>query len=135
MAQSHLGDEGVSIAVQLEDSHEGLGGNLYGPQVPHLLLAFLLLFQQLLFTGDIAAVALGQHVLTHGLHRFTGDDAPADGRLNGYFEQLARDILLQLFAQPPGAGIGLIPVGDEAEGVHAVSPFRSRSTFTRSLVR
>ena len=53
-------------------------------------------FQQLLFTGDIAAVALGQHVLTHGLHRFTGDDAPADGRLNGHLKQLAGDILLQL---------------------------------------
>ena len=37
MAQSHLGDEGVSIAVQLEDGHEGLGGNLYGSQIPHLL--------------------------------------------------------------------------------------------------
>jgi hypothetical protein len=39
MAQSHLGDEGVSIAVQLEDGHEGLGGNLYRTQIPHLLLA------------------------------------------------------------------------------------------------
>ena len=26
-----------SIAVQLEDGHEGLGGNLYGSQIPHLL--------------------------------------------------------------------------------------------------
>ena len=39
------GRQKESIAVQLEDGHEGLGGNLHGSQVPHLLFAFLLLFQ------------------------------------------------------------------------------------------
>ena len=33
------GRQKESIAVQLEDGHEGLGGNLYGSQIPHLLLA------------------------------------------------------------------------------------------------
>ena len=43
----------MSIAVQLEDGHEGLGRHLDGTEVPHLLLALFLLFQQFLFAGFI----------------------------------------------------------------------------------
>ena len=49
--------------------------NLHGAEVAHLLLALLLLFEQLLLAGDVAAVALGEHVLAHGLHRLARDDA------------------------------------------------------------
>ncbi len=45
---------------------------------------------------DVAAVALGRHVLAHGLDRFAGDDLGADGGLYGDVELLARDQLLEL---------------------------------------
>ena len=107
--------------VQLEDGHEGLGGELDGAQGAHLLLAFLLLFQQLLLPADVAAVALGQHVLPHGLDGLAGDDLAADGRLDGDLEELAGDVLLQLFADLPGAAVGLVPVDDEGQGVHLLA--------------
>ena len=94
----------VSIAVQFEHSHEGFGGDLDGAQIPHLLFSFLLLLQQLFLAGNVAAVALGQNILSHGLYRFPGDDAPADGRLDGDLKELAGDIILQLFAQAAGPG-------------------------------
>ena len=84
------------ILVQLQNGHKGIGGNGDGTEGTHPLLAFLLLFQQLLFPGDIAAVALGQHVLAQGLDGFPGDDLAADGRLNRNFELSPGDILLQL---------------------------------------
>ena len=73
----------ASIAIQLEDGHEGFRGDLDGAQIPHLLFSLFLLLQQLFLSGDIAAVALGQDILSHGFYGFPGDDAPADGRLDG----------------------------------------------------
>ena len=48
--------------------------HLHGAERAHFLFALLLLFQQLLLPGDVAAVALGQHVFAQGLHRLPGDD-------------------------------------------------------------
>ena len=39
----------------------------------------------------------------------------ADGRLHRDLKQGAGDVVPQLFTQPPGAGVGLLPVGDENE--------------------
>ncbi len=41
------------------------------------LLSFLLLLQKLLLSGNIAAVALCQYVLTHGLYSLSGDNLTA----------------------------------------------------------
>ena len=60
--------------------------------------ALFLLFQQFFLAGDVAAVALGQHILAHGLDRLAGDDLAADGRLNGDLEEVARDVVPQLLA-------------------------------------
>src|SRR5262245_44394043 len=65
----------------------------------HALLAFFLLFEQLPLPGDVATVALGKHVLSHRSDGFAGNDVTADGGLNGDFEHLARDQLLQPFRQ------------------------------------
>ena len=94
---------------------------MHGAQTPHLLFALFLLFQQLLLTGDIAAIALGQHVLSHGLDGLTGDDLAADGSLDGDLKELSGDVLLQLLTQPAGAGVRLILMGNKAEGVHTVA--------------
>ena len=44
------------------------------PDALHALLAFLLLLEQLALAGDVATVALGQHVLAHRADRLAGDD-------------------------------------------------------------
>ena len=69
----------------------------------------------------IAAVALGENVLAHGAHRFARDDLAADGRLYGNFEELAGDVVAQLFAQLARAAVGLFAVGNEAQRVHLIA--------------
>ena len=108
------------LFVQLENCHKGFGGQLHSTQGTHFLLAFLLLLQQLLLSGDVAAVALGQHVLSHGLDGLPGDDLAADGCLDRDLKQLAGNVLLQLFADLPGPAVRLFPVNDEAQGVYLV---------------
>ena len=110
-----------SLLVQLEHGHKGLGGDLDRAQGAHLLLALLLFLQQLFLSGDVAAIALGQNVLAHGLDGLPGDDLAADGGLDGDLEELAGDVLLQLLAQPSRPGVSLILVGDEGQGVHLVA--------------
>ena len=48
-------------------------------------------FEQFFLAGDVAAVALGEDVLAERTDGFAGDDAGADGGLDGDFEELARD--------------------------------------------
>ena len=86
------------VFVQLQNGHEGFAGHGNGTEGTHPLLAFLLLLQQLLLTGDVAAVALGQHVLTDGLDGLTGDDLAADGCLDGDLKLGTGNVFLQLFA-------------------------------------
>ena len=74
------------------------------PESAFSFLPLFLLFQQLLFAGDVAAVAFGQHVFAHGFHGFAGNHLAADGGLHGDLEELAGNILLKLFADAPGAG-------------------------------
>src|SRR5690606_22309931 len=57
----------------------------------HSFLARLLLLQEFLLAGDVAAVAFGQHVLAQRLHVFAGDDLGTDGRLDGDIKHLPRD--------------------------------------------
>src|SRR6266545_8315534 len=82
--------------VHAEDGQKGLLRDLDGPDPLHPLLAFLLLFEELALTGDVAAVALGQHVLAHRPDRLAADDMGTDRRLDRHFEHLARDQLLEL---------------------------------------
>ena len=66
--------------------------------VPNWRMRFLPSFcfsNSFFFARDVAAVALGQHVLAHGFHRLAGDDLAADGRLDRDLELLARDDLLE----------------------------------------
>ena len=65
-------------------------------ELAHLLFAFLLLLEQLLLSGDIAAVALCKDVLAQCLDRLAGDYLAADSRLYRNFKQLTRDMLLEL---------------------------------------
>src|SRR6266511_4430515 len=92
------------IVRKLKDGQEGLLRHLHPTDLLHALLAGLLLLEQLALAGDVAAVALGDHVLAHRLDRLAGDDLRADRRLDRHLELLARDLLAQ-------------PLGERAAGV------------------
>src|SRR6202043_111406 len=47
-------------------------------ELPHLLLAFLLLLQKFAFAGNVAAVALCRHVLAQRAHGLARDHLAAD---------------------------------------------------------
>src|SRR3990172_7949012 len=81
--------------VHAEDGQEGFLRDLDGADPLHPLLAFLLLLEELALAGDVAAVALGQHVLAHRPDRLAADDMRTDGRLDRHFEHLARDQFLE----------------------------------------
>lgn len=113
--------ESVVVAVELQHGGKGLTGQGDAAELAHLLFALLLLFQQLLLAGDIAAVALGQHVLAHGLDGLTGDDLAADGGLHRDLEQGAGNVIPQLFADAAALGVGVVPEHDHGECVHRVT--------------
>ena len=70
------------LLVQLQNAHKRLLRNLYVSDLAHTLLAFLLLLEKLLLTGDIAAVALREDILSHGSHRLTGNDLTTHSSLD-----------------------------------------------------
>src|SRR3990167_4691806 len=86
------------LAVALQHGKEGFLRNLDLAELLHALLAFLLLLEQFLLARGVAAVALGQHVLAHGLHRRARDDLRADRSLDGHVEHLPRNQVLHLLA-------------------------------------
>src|SRR5215207_10689986 len=88
-----------ALVAQLQDGKERLLRDLDAPDLLHPPLAGLLLLQQLALARDVAAVALGDHVLAVGLDRLARDHVGPDGRLDGHVVLLARDALAQLLAQ------------------------------------
>src|SRR5205823_11204089 len=67
--------------VKLQHRHEGFLWNLHRADPLHPPLTFFLLFEQFALAGDVAAIALGQHVLAHGGYRLPRDHLSANSRL------------------------------------------------------
>src|SRR3954453_5243794 len=111
----------VHRGVGGEGGDEGLLRHLDPTDGLHALLALLLLLQQLALAGDVAAVALGEHVLADGADVLARDDAAADGGLDRDLELLPRDELAQLLRHGHAVGIGLVLVHDGGEGVHRLA--------------
>ena len=105
------------LRVHFEHSDKGFAGNLHSAKLAHTLFPFLLFLQQFLFSGDIAAVAFGQNILSHRLYRLPGNDLASDGGLYRNLKLLSRDHVLQLFCDAPSPGIGFIPMNDDRESV------------------
>src|ERR1700682_180600 len=99
--------------IKLQYRHERLLWNLDRTDPLHPSLAFLLLFQQLAFARDVAAIALGKHVLPHRWNRFAGDHLAADRRLQRHLEHLPRDDRLQLLDKFATLDLRLAAVRDE----------------------
>src|SRR5687767_4381514 len=80
-----------STVAPLQHRQERLLRNLHRADLLHAFLAFFLLVEELALARDVAAVALGQHVLAQRLHVLARDDMPADRRLHRHVEHLPRD--------------------------------------------
>src|SRR5581483_4978676 len=87
-----------SVLLHLQGGDEGLLRDLHLAELAHLLLALLLLLEELALAGDVAAVALRQHVLPERADGLARDDAAADRSLDGDLEEVGRDQLLELLA-------------------------------------
>src|SRR5215475_11555861 len=109
------------LSLDLQDREERLLRDLDGTDLLHPLLAGLLLLQQLALAGDIAAIALGEHVLAQRLHRLAGDDLRADGRLDRDVEHLPRDELAHPRDQLAAAVLRVLPVNHERQRVHPIA--------------
>ena len=65
-------------------------------ELAHALLAFLLLFEQLLLTSDITAVALRKDILSQRLYSLARYYLLAYGRLDRHLELVRRNNILEL---------------------------------------
>ncbi len=106
---------------KLEHREERLLRNLHAADLLHPLLPLLLLLEELALARDVAAVALGDHVLAHRLHGLARDDLRADRGLDRHLELLARDLLAQPLGEHAAGGIGLVAVDDHRQRVDLVA--------------
>src|SRR5660398_223518 len=65
-------------------------------------------------------VALGYHILADGTNRLPCNHLAADGRLDGHFKQLARNLTTQALYHTPTHAIRLVPVNNKTERVHYI---------------
>src|SRR5918992_3501159 len=82
-------------ASDAQRRQEGLLRDLDAPHLLHPALAGLLLLEQLPLPRDVAAVALGSHVLAVCAHGLPGDDPLPHRSLHRDLELLARDQLFE----------------------------------------
>jgi hypothetical protein len=68
--------------IHLQRRNERLLRDIHLAELPHLLLAFLLLLQKLALSRDVAAVAFCGNVLAQRADRFTGSSTrrPSEAR-------------------------------------------------------
>src|SRR5689334_15180824 len=78
-------------AIDLQRGDEGFLRDVDLAELPHLLLAFLLLLQKLPLTRDVAAIALCSDVLAQRADRFARYHLAADRRLDRDLEHVRRD--------------------------------------------
>src|SRR5690349_24002426 len=81
-------------AIHLQRSNEGFLRDVDLAELPHLLLAFLLLLQKLAFARDVAAITFGGDVLAQRAHGLARDHLAADRRLDRDLEHVRRDQFL-----------------------------------------
>src|SRR3979411_200239 len=82
--------------IHLQRGNKSLLRDVDLAELPHLLLAFLLLLQKLAFAGYVAAVAFCGDVLAQRAHRFARDYLAADRGLDRNLEHVRRDQFLHL---------------------------------------
>src|SRR5579885_2717189 len=99
-------------ALHLQCRNKRLLRDLDLAELAHLLLARLLLLQQLALAGDVAAIALRGHILSQRLDCLAGNDLAADGRLNRDLEEMLRNEFLELLDHCAPARLGALAVNE-----------------------
>src|SRR5258708_23255423 len=97
----------VASAIHLQRGNEGFLRDVDLAELPHLLLAFLLLLQKLALARDVAAVALCSDVLAQRADGLAGDHLAADRRLDRDLQHVRREQGLHLL--DPGAPAAFFP--------------------------
>src|ERR1700710_1317320 len=95
-----------SSTIHLQRRDKRLLRDIHLAELPHLLLAFLLLLQKFALSCDVAAVAFGGDVLAQRADGFAGDDLAAYRRLDRDYEHVRRDQLLHLLDHGAAAAFG-----------------------------
>src|SRR3974390_1261548 len=109
-------------AIHLERGDEGFLRDVDLAELPHLLLAFLLLLQKLAFARDVAAVAFGGDVLAQRAHGFARNDLASDRGLDRNLEHVRRDQLLHLLDHGAAAAFRAGAVNQHRERIHRLAP-------------
>ena len=76
------------LSLQPEHLDKGLRGDLHPAHPLHALLPRSLLLQKLALSGDIAPIALGEHILTQSFDTLPGDDPVSNRCLKSDIEEL-----------------------------------------------
>src|SRR5215472_10075151 len=77
-------------AIDLQRGNKSFLRDVDLAELPHLLLAFLLLLQKFAFARDVAAVAFRGDVLAQRAHGLASDHLAADRRLDRNLEHVRR---------------------------------------------
>src|SRR5262245_57877771 len=115
-----------SVLVHLQSGDEGLLGDVDLTELAHALLAALLLLEQLALPGDVAAIALGEHVLAERADRLARDDAPPEGGLDRDLEEVRGDQLLELLAHGASPALGTRAMHDDGERIDRLAVHQDR---------
>src|SRR5688572_6878588 len=111
----------ISAVPHLEDGEERFLRNLDVADLLHALLPRFLFLEQLALAADVAAVALGEHVLPQRLDVVARHHVRADGGLDRDVEHLARDQLAHAGHEVAAAEARRLAVHDEGQRVDLVA--------------
>src|ERR1700732_5051503 len=107
----------TASAIHLQRGDKGLLRDVDLAELPHLLLAFLLLLQKFTFARDVAAVAFRGDVLAQRPHGLARDHLAADRGLDRNLEHVRRDQLLHLLDHGAAAALGALAVHQHRERI------------------
>src|SRR5215470_5585606 len=105
----------------LEDRQEGLLRHFHLADLLHALLTLLLLLEELALARDVPPIALGGHVLAHGLDGFPRDDPAPHRGLDGHLVELAGNDPAELLGQRLAFLVRLVAVDDDGERVDGIA--------------
>src|SRR5581483_6161672 len=112
---------GARSLLDLEDRQERLLRDLDATDLLHAPLALFLRLEELPLAGDVAAVALGGHVLPHRLHGLARDHLGPDRGLDDDLEHLTGDELAHSGGELAAARVRAVAVHDQRQRVDDVA--------------
>src|SRR6266403_4686053 len=101
-----------------ENGKERFLGNIHLADALHAALAFFLFFEEFAFAGNVAAVALGEHVFADGRDSFACNDAAANRGLDRHFKHLPWNELAQARYQIAPALRRKVAMDDQRQRIH-----------------